>query len=194
MSRVVEPRRMEPEPAKQAAPAGRVVHPAQTRVEMTQLVLPEHTNALGTIFGGQVAAWIDICAAIAAQRFCRQQVVTASIDELHFLHPIQRGQIAIFQASVNAAWGRSMEVGVRVEGEDPLTGARQHTASAYATFVALGSDGHPSPVPRLAPETDHERRREQDARVRRAHRLEARAERAARDARPHPDATTKPPG
>src|SRR6478609_2739143 len=108
-----------------------------TRVEMTQLVLPPFTNALGTVFGGQVAAWIDMCAAIAAQRFCRRQVVTASIDELHFLNPIQRGHIAILRASVNAAWTHSMEVGVRVEGEDPLTGVRTHTSSAYATFVAL---------------------------------------------------------
>lgn len=148
-----------------------VVHPAQTRVEMTQLVLPEHTNALGTIFGGQVAAWIDISAAIAAQRFCRRQVVTISIDELEFLHPIQRGHIAIFQAVVNAAWGTSMEVGVRVEGEDPLTGHRTHTASAWLTFVAVDADGRPTRVPTLAPETDDERARMVRADQRRAHRL-----------------------
>ena len=144
---------------------------ATTRVEMTQLVLPEHTNALGTIFGGQVAAWIDICAAIAAQRFCRRQVVTVSIDTLEFLHPIQRGHIAIFRAQVNAAWGTSMEIGVRVEGEDPLTGARTHTASAYATFVALDPDGRPTKVPAVAPEGPAERRRVEDANRRRAQRL-----------------------
>lgn len=165
----------------------RRVRPSETRVELTQIVLPEHTNAMGTIFGGQVAAWIDISAAIAAQRFCRRQVVTASIDELHFLHPIQRGQIAIFRACVNAAWEHSMEVGVRVEGEDPLTGERQHTASAYATFVALNPEGRPTRVPMLAPENDDEQRREEDARVRRAHRLAARAARAERG-------STRPPG
>jgi acyl-CoA hydrolase len=142
-----------------------------TRVEMTQLVLPEHTNALGTIFGGQVAAWIDICGAISAQRFCRTQVVTASIDELHFLHPIQRGQIAIFQALVNSAWGRSLEVGVRVEGEDPLTGERTHTASAYLTFVSLNAEGHPQAVPRLLAVTPDELRRRTEAQARRDHRL-----------------------
>ena len=154
-----------------------IVHPAATRVEMTQLVLPEHTNALGTIFGGQVAAWIDVSAAIGAQRFCRRQVVTASIDELHFLHPIQRGHIAIFRAMVNAAWDRSMEVGVRVEGEDPLTGAVVHTSSAYLTFVALGEDGRPCSVPTLGPETDIERRRRDEAEARRAQRLATRASR-----------------
>ncbi|MFZ5476490.1 MAG: acyl-CoA thioesterase [Myxococcota bacterium] len=141
---------------------------------MTQLVLPPFTNALGTVFGGQVAAWIDTCAAIAAQRFCRRQVVTASIDELHFLNPIQRGHIAILVASVNAAWGRSMEVGVRVEGEDPLTGVRTHTASAYTTFVALDPDGKAVAVPKLLSVTGDEVRRAREAELRKARRLEHR--------------------
>ena len=145
---------------------------------MTQLVLPEHTNAIGTIFGGQVAAWIDICGAIAAQRFCRTSVVTVSIDELEFLHPIQRGHIAIFLASVNAAWNRSMEVGVRVEGEDPLTGVRTHTATAYLTFVSLDGEGRPTAVPRLLPETADEERRQAAAERRRALRLQHRQPRS----------------
>lgn len=144
---------------------------SHTRVEMTQLVLPEHTNAIGTIFGGQVAAWIDICAAIAAQRFCRRQVVTLSIDSLEFLHPIQRGHIAVFQACVNAAWGTSMEIGVRVEGEDPMTGDRTHTASAYCTFVALDGNGRPTKVPALQCAPGDETRRRDEAEVRRAERL-----------------------
>ncbi len=152
-------------------PVERQARAADSRVEMTQLVLPEHTNALGTIFGGQVAAWIDICGAIAAQRFCRRQVVTASIDELVFLHPIQRGHIAIFRAQVNAAWTRSMEVGVRVEGEDPLTGLRTHTSSAYLTFVALEADGEKARVPTLVAEGGDELRRVAQANARRAHRL-----------------------
>lgn len=146
------------------------VFPITTRVEMTQIVLPEHTNAHSTIFGGQVAAWIDICAAISAQRFCRKNVVTVSIDELHFLNPIQRGQIAIFQSMVNCAWKHSMEVGVRVEGEDPLTGVRTHTASAYLTFVAL-EDGKPTTVPELLPQNPKEQQRQQEADERRARRL-----------------------
>jgi acyl-CoA hydrolase len=148
---------------------------AVTRVELTQIVLPQYTNALGTIFGGQVAAWIDMAAAVAAQRFCRTQVVTVSIDELHFLHPIQRGHIAIFRACVNAAWNRSIEVGVRVEGEDPLTGHRTHTASAYTTFVSL-VDGKTAGVPRLLPETEDEQRRQAEAELRRSSRLRHRSE------------------
>ena len=144
---------------------------SRTRVEMTQLVLPEHTNAMGTIFGGQVAAWIDICAAISAQRFSRRQCVTISIDSLQFLHPIQRGHVAVFQACVNGAWGKSMEIGVRVEGEDPMTGDRTHTASAYCTFVALDANGRPTPVPTLLCEGEDELRRRADAEVRRVDRL-----------------------
>lgn len=157
---------------------------ADTRVELTQLVLPQYTNAIGTIFGGQVAAWIDMCAAIAAQRFCRRQVVTASIDELHFLHPIQRGHIAIFRACVNAAWTHSMEVGVRVEGEDPLTGVRTHTASAYTTFVALDGEGRPTRVPRLRTASDEEARRVIEAEARKTARLATKSARAARAADP----------
>lgn len=145
-----------------------------TRVEMTQIVLPPYTNAHGTIFGGQVAAWIDMCGAIAAQRFCRLHVVTASIDELHFHHAIQRGHIVILRASVNAAWKHSIEVGVRVEGEDPLTGARTHTSSAYCTFVALDEAGNPTTVPRLRAETEDEIRRAGEAEARRALRLQHR--------------------
>ncbi|MFN7147126.1 MAG: acyl-CoA thioesterase [Myxococcota bacterium] len=148
---------------------------SETRVELTQLVLPQYTNAIGTIFGGQVAAWIDMCAAISAQRFCRTQVVTVSIDELHFKHPIQRGHIAIFRSSVNAAWNRSVEVGVRVEGEDPLTGIRTHTASAYTTFVSL-VDGRTAAVPRVLPVTADEIRRHAEAEIRRRNRLRHRAE------------------
>ncbi len=141
---------------------------------MTQLVLPEHTNAMGTIFGGQVAAWIDVCGAIAAQRFCRKQVVTASIDELVFHNPIQRGHIAIFRASVNAAWTHSMEVGVRVEGEDPLTGIRTRTSTAYLTFVALEADGSRALVPKLTVDGPDEARRQVAANDRRAIRLRRR--------------------
>jgi acyl-CoA hydrolase len=152
-----------------------------TRAELTQIVLPQYTNAIGTIFGGQVAAWIDMCAAISAQRFCRTQVVTVSIDELHFLHPIQRGHIAIFRSTVNAAWNRSIEVGVRVEGEDPLTGERTHTASAYTTFVSL-VDGRTVPVPRLVVESPDEHRRLAEAELRRTSRLRHRAELESRRA------------
>lgn len=120
-----------------------------SKVEMTELVLPSHTNNHGTAFGGQIAAWCDIAAAVSAQRFCRRSVVTASMDELHFLQPVKKGMVVILYAQVNQAWTSSMEIGVRVEAEDPLSGSKVHCCSAYLTFVALNAHGRPSPVPKL---------------------------------------------
>jgi len=125
-----------------------------TNVEMTQIVLPSHTNNHGTVFGGQMAAWIDICAAVSAQRFARKAVVTASIDEIHFVHPVRRGMVIILKARVNQGWGSSMEVGVHVEAEDPRTGDTFHCCSAYLTFVAINDDGRTSQVPQLDPGKD----------------------------------------
>ncbi|MCB9741083.1 MAG: acyl-CoA thioesterase [Alphaproteobacteria bacterium] len=154
--------------------------PADTRVEATHLVLPAHTNNHGTMFGGQVAAWMDISAAVAAQRFARKPVVTASIDELHFLRPVRRGMIVVLQAMVNQAWRTSMEVGVRVEAEDPRSGDRIHCCSAYLTFVALDATDRPSELPTLAPDGDPEwERRAREAQARRDHRLKMREERRA---------------
>jgi acyl-CoA hydrolase len=147
--------------------------PFDTQVEMTQIVLPSHTNNHGTIFGGQVAAWCDICAAVSAQRFCRGSVVTASMDQLHFLQPIRKGMVAIFLSQVNQAWRTSMEVGVRVLAEDPMTGERKHCCSAYLTFVALDVDGNPTQVPELDLGNNAEwHRRSREADIRKAHRLE----------------------
>jgi acyl-CoA hydrolase len=147
---------------------------------MVELVLPNDANPLGTILGGKVMHLIDIAAAIAAQRHCRRPVVTASIDRVDFLHPIRVGQLIILKASVNHAAHTSMEVGVRVESEDPQTGDRLHTASAYATFVALGPSGRPTQVPPLRLRTEEDRRRFDEASVRRETRLRDREARAAR--------------
>ncbi len=125
------------------------VHPEQTRVEMTQIVLPTHTNNHGTAFGGQIAAWCDICAAVSAQRFARGVVVTASMDQLHFLLPVRRGMVVVLLGQVNRAWRTSMEVGVRVEAEDPATGERVHCCTAYLTFVGLDPAGRPRTLPAL---------------------------------------------
>lgn len=143
-------------------------------VIMTQLVLPTHTNALGTVFGGTVMSWIDIAAAISAQRHSQKDVVTASIDELHFLAPIYLGWVVNLKAAVNYVSKSSMEVGVRVESENPKTGERFHTASAYLTFVCLGSNGKPTAVAPLLLETDHEKRRFREAGFRREERLKRR--------------------
>jgi acyl-CoA thioesterase 11 len=158
-------------PSETTASAPRV-RPAKTRTEMTQLVLPGNTNALGTAFGGQIAAWVDICAAVAAQRFVCGPVVTASMDQLHFLRPIRRGMVVVLQATVNRAWNTSMEVGVRVDAEDVSTGEREHCCSAYLTFVALDDQGRGRRVPGLDTAADPEAvRREREADLRRDARL-----------------------
>lgn len=141
---------------------------------MTQLVLPSHTNSLGSIFGGTVMSWIDIAAAICAQRHSAKEVVTASIDQLNFVAPVYKGWVVNLTASVNLVARTSMEIGVRVDAENPKTGEMFHTASAYLTFVALGSNGKPAMVPELILETEEERRRHAEATVRRQHRLDTR--------------------
>ena len=152
--------------------------PAETRTEMTWIVMPGQCNSLGTVFGGQVMAWIDVCAAVAAQRFCRGNVVTASMDSMSFTGPIQLGQIAVIQAQVNWAGRTSMEVGVRVDAEDPKTGTRLHTSTAYLTFVALDEHRNKVAVPALSPQTEDEHRRFHEAQERREIRLAARRARS----------------
>jgi len=142
-----------------------------SRVIMTQLVLPSHTNSLDTVFGGTIMSWIDIAAAIASQRHSNREVVTASMDQLSFVAPVRKGWVVNLRASVNFVSKTSMEVGVRVEAENPKTGELFHTASAYMTFVALGSDGRPTQVPPLILENDEDRRRHQQAEMRRKNRL-----------------------
>ena len=146
--------------------------PRASRVVMTQSVLPGDGNPLGTAFGGRIAQWIDIAGAIACQRHCRRRVVTASMDDLHFLKPIRVGMIVELRAQVNATFRTSMESGVRIESEDPLTGERAHVSSAYLTFVAQDEHGRPVEVPPLVLEDEEDRRRERDAGQRRAIRLE----------------------
>ncbi len=148
---------------------------SQSYVQMTEIVLPGHTNQLGSIFGGQLMAWIDIAGSIAASRHARGVCVTASIDALHFLAPVRLGHhISIF-ASVNYTGRTSMEVGARLESEDPHTGERTYVAKAYMTFVAVDERGAPRPVPPIVPETEAELRRFRDAEIRRASRLDLKA-------------------
>ncbi|MBI4862804.1 MAG: acyl-CoA thioesterase [Candidatus Riflebacteria bacterium] len=146
----------------------------ESTVETTALVLPQDTNPHGTMFGGHLMALIDTTAAVAASRHARALVVTAAMDELHFLAPVMLGDILMLRGSVNMVGTTSMEVGVRVEREDRLTGRRDHAASAYLTFVALDASRRPQPVPPLIAESDDERRRMENAGVRRADRLRRR--------------------
>ncbi len=157
--------------------------PRHSRVLMTETVLPIDANSLGTAFGGKIAQWIDIAGAIACQRHCRSRVVTASMDDLHFVKPIKVGMIVELRAQVNAAFKTSMEAGVRVESENPLSGERVHACTAYLTFVAQDEHGLAVQVPPLVLETDEDRRRNADALERRSGRLaRARARKARHDA------------
>lgn len=145
--------------------------PSDSEVSMTELILPSHTNALGTAFGGAILSWIDIAAAIAAQRHARKIVVTASLDAVNFLAPIKAGQIVRIVASVNYASRTSMEVGVKVDAEDTLTGTVSHCVSAYLTFVGIDAQGKPSEIPKVIPETAEQKRRFEAAQVRRKSRV-----------------------
>lgn len=145
-----------------------------SEVIMTQLVLPIHINSLDTIFGGTIMSWIDIAAAISAQRHCNREVVTASIDQLSFYAPVKKGWVVNLKSKVNFVSKTSMEVGVQVTAENPRTGELFHTSSAYLTFVALDSNSRPTTVPDLVLETDEDRRRFEEGKSRRAARLAAR--------------------
>ena len=133
-------------------------------------------NASSHVHGGTIMKLVDEAAGLAAIRHSRSRVVTASIDRMSFLVPIEIGELVSFTATVNAAWRTSMEVGVRVVAEHARTGDARHASTAYLTMVAVDDDGRPVPVPPLAPQTEDELRRMREAEMRRTNRL---AERAA---------------
>ena len=146
-----------------------------SRVEMTEIVMPNDANPLGNVMGGRIMQWVDICAAVAAGRHARTPVVTASVDQIDFHRPVPVGGVVILLASVNFAGRTSMEVGVRVLCEARATGDRDQIASAYLTFVSLDPEAcTPSVVPGITPETDDEKRRFEAARQRRQDRLRRR--------------------
>jgi acyl-CoA hydrolase len=133
-------------------------------------------NLAGLVHGGTVMKLCDEAAAIAAIRHCRLRVVTAGVDRLTFVDPVHVGELLACSATVNAAWRTSMEVGVRVEAENPSTGERRHTSTAYVTMVALDDDGKPTAVPGVIAESGDEKRRQREAEVRRRNRLAERDE------------------
>ena len=130
-----------------------------SHVIMHELILPNDTNLLGNVLGGRVMHLMDMCAAMSAYKHARSAVVTASVDQLDFLAPAKMGDIMILKSSVNYTGKSSMEVGVRIESENPKTGNIYHTSSAYLTFVSLNDNGAPQRVPMVNPETDVEKRR-----------------------------------
>jgi acyl-CoA hydrolase len=142
-----------------------------SQVEMLELMYPNDANPMGSIMGGRVMHFIDVAAAVAANRHAHRACVTASVDHIDFREPVKVGDLLILKASVNYAGTTSMEVGVRAEVEQRYTGERRHTSSAYLTFVALGEDGTPAEVPPVLPETETEKRRYEEAKRRRAERL-----------------------
>jgi len=133
-------------------------------------------NNAGFVHGGTVMKLVDEVAGISAIKHSRRRVVTAGVDRMAFLHPVHVGELLHLSASVNAAWRTSMEVGVRVEAENPMSGDRRHTNSAYLTMVAVDEEGRPVEVPPLEAETPDEVRRAQEAQVRRRNRLAERDE------------------
>ncbi|HXJ91300.1 MAG TPA: acyl-CoA thioesterase [Terriglobia bacterium] len=145
--------------------------PAESRVEMVQVVLPNDANLLGNILGGTVMHLIDIAGAIAAHRHSRSYVVTASVDGLDFAHPIRVGQVIMLRSEVTRAFHTSMEVEVKVFLEDYIKEERRLTSSAYVTYVAIDQELKPTAVPPLIVRTAAEKRRYREALARRRRRL-----------------------
>jgi acyl-CoA hydrolase len=143
----------------------------ESRATLAHWMGPLDANGAGFVHGGTVMKFCDEAAGLAAVKHCRQRVVTAGMDRMTFRVPIHVGELVTFQASVNAVWHTSMEVGVRVDTENPRTGERRHSNSAYLTMVAVDEQGNPVEVPPLLTTTAEDRRRESEAQLRRSNRL-----------------------
>ncbi len=139
--------------------------------EMVEYVLPQHANVAGTVFGGQIMAWIDLCAAICAQRHAGRPCVTAFVDDLLFKRPVRVGQVVKLRAHIAATFRTSMEIDVNVCGEDTVTGEQWPTVECRVTFVAMDEERRPTPVPPLLLETDLDRAAQAAAEERRRSRL-----------------------
>ena len=148
--------------------------PSQSQIIMTELVLPNDTNQLGNLLGGRLMHWVDIAAALVAQKHSGKVCVTASVDDISFNEPIKLGHVVYITATITRAFKTSMEIHVVVEREDPLHGVRTHTSQAYLTFVAIDQYGKPLPAPPVEPVTDEEKNRYEEALLRRDARLKYR--------------------
>jgi acyl-CoA hydrolase len=143
---------------------------------------PTDANGAGNIHGGVIMKLVDEVAGLTAIKHARQRVVTVGMDRMDFLVPISVGELVTFKAMVNAAWTTSMEIGVRVEAENPMSGEVRHTNTAYLTYVALDAENRPAPVPPARAESPVQRHRMSEAQLRRRNRLAERAEIVARRA------------
>lgn len=144
---------------------------SHSAAQYSEFALPNDANGLGNVLGGKVMHLVDLAGAMVAMRHTRSRVVTASVDMLHFLHPIRIGQLIVLHSSVNRVFRTSMEVGVKVMAENLLSGETLHTCSAYLTFVAVDSEGHAVEAPAVIPESEEEKRRYTQAGERREYRL-----------------------
>jgi acyl-CoA hydrolase len=153
---------------------------SESRVEMAQVMFPPDANQAGNIHGGSIMKLIDTAAGIVAMRHCRTNVVTASMDRLDFHEPVFVGELVILRASINYVGNTSMEVGVRVEAEDLMTGDVRHTNSAYLTLVSLGENRRPMPVRKIICQTEDEKRRFEEGKIRAQRRKELRKKRSKR--------------
>jgi acyl-CoA hydrolase len=148
---------------------------SESQITMTELVLPNHTNQLGTLFGGQLMFWIDICASLSAGKHNQRTCVTASVDRVDFHHPVKLGDAVTLVSSVNRVFNTSLEVGVKVFAQNFKEGIAEHTNSAYLTFVTVDSDGKPVKAIEALPETNEQKKRFNEALTRRENRLKSRS-------------------
>jgi uncharacterized protein (TIGR00369 family) len=142
-----------------------------SRLSLAQLMQPEHANNLGHVHGGWIMKLVDEAGALACMRHSQRRVVTVSVDQMVFRQPIRIGDLVTLTAEVSYTGRTSLEAEVQVVAENPITGDRTHTNTAYLVYVALGDDGNPVKVPPLIPETDEQRRRIADGQARQAYRL-----------------------
>jgi uncharacterized protein (TIGR00369 family) len=142
-----------------------------SRVTLSQLMHPEHANLLGNVHGGWIMKLVDEAGALACMRHAQKRVVTVAIDSMTFRQPIRIGDLIILNAEVTYTGHTSMEAEVQVVAENPVTGERTHTNTAYLLYVALNDEGHPTVVPPLILETEEEIQRMEQAKKRQAHRI-----------------------
>jgi acyl-CoA hydrolase len=154
--------------------------PRLSHTTIAEVMMPHMANHLGNVHGGVILGMLDRIGAVSAIRHSHRICVTASVDRVDFRQPIHLGELVTMYSSVNYAHRTSIEVGVRVEAENLLTGERRHTNTCYLTLVALDVAGRPVPVPRVVPETEEERRRYREAEQRRAQRVAVLEQREAR--------------
>jgi acyl-CoA hydrolase len=148
---------------------------SDSQITMTELVFPNHTNQLGTLFGGQLMYWIDICASLSAEKLTGGVCVTASVDKVDFHHPVKLGDAVTLLSSVNRVFNTSLEIGVKVFAQNFKEGTVKHTNSAYLTFVLVDTEGKPVKAIEALPETNEQKRRFNEALIRRENRLKNRS-------------------